>query len=106
MGALKHFRGEFEAKVTNRPVVQTSNVELPIHNLRVNSCKWSISSFLPSPASSALSALTAHGKPADTIDLPMDADTIMKAGSRLGTCLLMVVDETQCISYLRLLQVL
>ncbi len=27
MGALKHFRGEFEAKVTNRPVVQTSNVE-------------------------------------------------------------------------------
>lgn len=34
--------------------------------------------------------------PADTIDLPMDAETIMKAGSRLGTCLLMVVDETQC----------
>ncbi|WP_284966099.1 NADH-ubiquinone oxidoreductase-F iron-sulfur binding region domain-containing protein, partial [Enterobacter cloacae] len=33
--------------------------------------------------------------PADTIDLPMDAETIMKAGSRLGTCLLMVVDETQ-----------
>jgi NADH-quinone oxidoreductase subunit F len=26
----------------------------------------------------------------------MDADSIMKAGSRLGTCLLMVVDETQC----------
>ncbi len=29
------------------------------------------------------------------LDLPMDADTIMKAGSRLGTCLLMVVDQTQ-----------
>ncbi|HHP7935803.1 TPA: hypothetical protein ACSIQG_001631, partial [Acinetobacter baumannii] len=24
---LKHFRSEFEAKVTDRPVVQTSNVE-------------------------------------------------------------------------------
>ena len=30
------------------------------------------------------------------IDLPMDAESIMKAGSRLGTCLLMVVDESQC----------
>jgi NADH-quinone oxidoreductase subunit F len=30
------------------------------------------------------------------LDIPMDADSIMKAGSRLGTCLLMVVDETQC----------
>lgn len=30
------------------------------------------------------------------LDLPMDGDSIMKAGSRLGTCLLMVVDETQC----------
>ncbi len=29
------------------------------------------------------------------LDLPMDGDTIMKAGSRLGTCLIMVVDETQ-----------
>ena len=26
MGALKHFRSEFEAKVTDRPVAQTSNV--------------------------------------------------------------------------------
>jgi len=33
---------------------------------------------------------------AEHIDLPMDAESIMKAGSRLGTCLLMVVDETQC----------
>lgn len=33
---------------------------------------------------------------ADHLDVPMDADSIMKAGSRLGTCLLMVVDETQC----------
>ena len=30
------------------------------------------------------------------LDIPMDADSIMKAGSRLGTCLIMVVDETQC----------
>ena len=30
------------------------------------------------------------------LTLPMDAESIMKAGSRLGTCLLMVVDETQC----------
>ncbi len=29
------------------------------------------------------------------LDIPMDADSIMKAGSRLGTCLIMVVDETQ-----------
>ena len=29
------------------------------------------------------------------LDLPMDGDSIMKAGSRLGTCLIMVVDETQ-----------
>ncbi len=29
------------------------------------------------------------------LDTPMDADSIMKAGSRLGTCLIMVVDETQ-----------
>ncbi|MFT4020158.1 MAG: hypothetical protein QM666_01420, partial [Acinetobacter sp.] len=27
MGALKHFRSEFEAKVTDRPVAQTSHVE-------------------------------------------------------------------------------
>lgn len=33
---------------------------------------------------------------AEHLDLPMDADSIMKAGSRLGTCLIMVVDETQC----------
>jgi len=33
---------------------------------------------------------------ADHIDLPMDSDSIMKAGSRLGTCLLMVFDENQC----------
>lgn len=31
----------------------------------------------------------------DHLDLPMDGETIMKAGSRLGTCLIMVVDETQ-----------
>lgn len=29
------------------------------------------------------------------LDLPMDFDTIMKAGSRMGTGLIMVVDETQ-----------
>lgn len=29
------------------------------------------------------------------LDLPMDFDHIMKAGSRLGTCLLMVVDQSQ-----------
>lgn len=29
------------------------------------------------------------------LDLVMDFDPIMKAGSRLGTCLMMVVDETQ-----------
>lgn len=29
------------------------------------------------------------------LDLPMDFDPIMKAGSRLGTCLIMVVDESQ-----------
>ncbi|GAB3047562.1 NADH-quinone oxidoreductase subunit NuoF [Acinetobacter apis] len=32
----------------------------------------------------------------DHLDLPMDSDSIMKAGSRLGTCLLMVFDEQQC----------
>lgn len=32
----------------------------------------------------------------DHLDVPMDSENIMKAGSRLGTCLLMVVDETQC----------
>lgn len=29
------------------------------------------------------------------LDLPMDFEPIMKAGSRLGTCLIMVVDESQ-----------
>jgi NADH-quinone oxidoreductase subunit F len=29
------------------------------------------------------------------LDLPMDFDTIMKAGSRMGTGLIMVVDQTQ-----------
>lgn len=33
---------------------------------------------------------------AEHLDLPMDGDSIMKAGSRLGTCLLMVFDQTQC----------
>lgn len=32
---------------------------------------------------------------ADHLDTVMDFDPIMKAGSRLGTCLMMVVDETQ-----------
>ena len=33
---------------------------------------------------------------AEHLDLPMDGDSIMKAGSRLGTCLLMVFDQNQC----------
>ena len=33
---------------------------------------------------------------ADHIDLPMDAENIGKAGSRAGTCLIMVFDESQC----------
>jgi NADH-quinone oxidoreductase subunit F len=39
------------------------------------------------------------------LDLPMDFDSIMKAGSRLGTCLVMVVDQTQdMVSLLRNLE--
>jgi len=33
---------------------------------------------------------------ADEIDLPMDVDSVMKAGSMLGSCAIMVMDERTC----------
>ena len=50
----------------------------------------SLKAWLPGGASTDF--LTASD---EHLDLVMDFDPIMKAGSRLGTCLMMVVDESQ-----------
>lgn len=50
----------------------------------------SLKAWLPGGASTDF--LTASD---EHLDLVMDFDSIMKAGSRLGTCLMMVVDESQ-----------